>query len=99
MRHSSTANLRGRRGLRFNKVFLDTDVQVTWRGGGTHQYRLANDFVWDRGPGYYIVRNRDTMFGGQCVASGQYKAVDRFRGKEAEDARITSVFLGPRLVA
>ena len=32
-------------------------------------------------------------------ASGEYKDVDRFRGKPTEDTGITSVFLGPRLIA
>jgi hypothetical protein len=74
-------------------------VQFTLRGDGTHQYHFANDFIWGGGPGYYIIRNLDTIFGIQCVASGEYKDVDRFRGKPAEDTGITSVFLGPRLLA
>ena len=84
--------------LRYKNFFFETNVQFTLRGDGTHQYHFANDFIWDGGPGYYIVRNRDTIFGIQCVASGEYKDVDRFRGKPAEDTGITSVFLGPRLV-
>ena len=31
--------------------------------------------------------------------SGERKDVDRFRGREAQDTGITSVFLGPRVVA
>jgi len=46
-----------------------------------------------------FVRNRDTVFGVQLAASGEYKDVHRFRGEPAEDTGITSVFLGPRLVA
>jgi hypothetical protein len=84
--------------LRYKNFFCETNLQFTLRGDGTHQYHFANDFIWDGGPGYYIVRNRDTIFGIQCVASGEYKDVDRFRGKPAEDTGITSVFLGPRLV-
>jgi hypothetical protein len=85
--------------LRYKNFFLETNVQFTLRGDGTHQYHFANDFIWGGGPGYYIIRNPDTIFGIQCVASGEYKDVDRFRGKPAEDTGITSVFLGPRLVA
>ena len=84
--------------LRYKNLFFESNVQFTLRGDGTHQYHFANDFIWDGGPGYYIVRNRDTIFGIQCVASGEYKDVDRFLGKPAEDTGITSVFLGPRLV-
>jgi hypothetical protein len=38
------------------------------------------------------------MVGLQFFASGEYKDVDRFRSKKAEDTGITSVFLGPRMV-
>jgi len=85
--------------LRYKNFFFETNVQFTLRGDGTHQYHFANDLIWSGGPGYYIVRNRDTVFGMQLAASGEYKDVDRFRGEPAEDTGITSVFLGPRLVA
>jgi len=85
--------------MRYKNVFFETNVQFTLRGDGTHQYHFANDLVWSGGPGYYVVRNRDIIFGVQCVISGEHKDVDRFRGKKAEDTGITSVFLGPRLVA
>ena len=84
--------------LRYKSFFFDTNVQFTLRGDGTHQYHFANDLIWSAGPGYYLVRNRDTVFGVQFVTSGEYKEVDRFRGKPAEDTGITSVFLGPRLL-
>ena len=51
------------------------------------------------GPGYYFIRNPHTIVGLQFVVSGEHKDVDRFRGKEAEDTGITSVFVGPRIVA
>jgi hypothetical protein len=85
--------------LRYKNFFFETNIQFTLRGDGTHQYHFANDLIWSGGPGYYVVRNQDTIFGIQCVASGEYKDVDRFRGKKAEDTGITSVFVGPRLVA
>jgi hypothetical protein len=84
--------------LRYKNVFFEANVQFTLRGDGTHQYHFANDLVWAGGPGYYIVRNRDTTVGVQFLASGEYKDVDRFRGEKAEDTGITSVFLGPRIV-
>lgn len=84
--------------LRYKNVFFEANVQFTLRGDGAHQYHFANDLVWAGGPGYYIVRNRDTTVGVQFVVSGEHKDVDRFRGKKAEDTGITSVFLGPRIV-
>src|SRR5437867_2996487 len=85
--------------LRYKNFFIETNVQFTLRGDGTHQYHFANDLVWSGGPGYYFVRQHDTIVGLQFEVSGEYKDVDRFRGKPAEDTGITSIFLGPRIVA
>ena len=85
--------------LRYKNVFFETNVQFTLRGDGTHQYHFANDLTWSGGPGYYFIRRQDMIIGLQFVASGEYKDVDRFRGKPAEDTGITSVFLGPRRIA
>ncbi|HWY49874.1 MAG TPA: hypothetical protein VNW72_00165 [Chthoniobacterales bacterium] len=85
--------------LRFKNFFGQANVQFTLRGDGLHQYHFANDLGWDGGPGYYFVRNPQTIIGLQFVVSGEHKDVDRFRGKPAVDTGITSVFLGPRIVA
>src|SRR6266849_5794752 len=85
--------------LRYKNVFFETNVQFTLRGDGTHQYHFANDLTWSGGPGYYFIRRHDMIIGLQFVSSGEYKDVDRFCGKLAEDTGITSVFLGPRLLA
>jgi len=68
------------------------------RGDGLHQYHFANDLSWDSGPGYYFIRNPQTIAGLQFVISGEHKDVDRFRGKPAEDTGITSLFVGPRAI-
>ena len=85
--------------LRFKNFFGQASVQFTLRGDGLHQYHFANDLGWDGGPGYYFVRNPQTIIGLQFIVSGEHKDVDRFRGKPAVDTGITSVFLGPRIVA
>ena len=77
--------------LRYKNVFFETSVQFTLRGDGAHQYRFADDLGWSGGPGYYFVRERDTIIGLQFDVSGEHKDVDRFRGKKAEDTGITSV--------
>ena len=85
--------------LRYKYVFLESNVQFTLRGDGAHRYHFANDLTWSGGPGYYFVRNRETIVGLQFEVSGEHKDVDRFRGNAALDTGITSVFLGPRIVA
>ncbi len=89
----------GQASLRFKNLFADANLQFTLRGDGLHQYHFANDLTWDGGPGYYFVRERDTILGLQFVVSGEHKDVDRFRGKPADDTGITSFFVGPRIVA
>jgi hypothetical protein len=85
--------------LRYKSFFAEANVQFTLRGDGLHQYHFANDLTWDGGPGYYLVRNPRTIVGLQFIVSGEHKDVDRFRGKPAGDTGITSVFVGPRIVA
>lgn len=89
----------GQTSLRYKDFFFQGDLQFTLRGDGLHQYHFANDLSWGGGPGYYVMRRRDTILGLQFVVSGEHKDVDRFRGQPAEDTGITSVFVGPRLIA
>lgn len=89
----------GQSSLRYQSFFFEAETQFTLRGDGAHQYNFANDVSWSGGPGYYFVRNRETIVGLQCACSGEHKDVDRFRGQRAEDTGITAVFLGPRLLA
>ncbi|MFL6531529.1 MAG: hypothetical protein ACJ8KX_13760 [Chthoniobacterales bacterium] len=85
--------------LRYKSFFFEADTQFTLRGEGAHQYNFANDLSWSGGPGYYVMRKRDTIVGLQVICSGEHKDVDEFRGQPAEDTGITSVFLGPRVIA
>jgi hypothetical protein len=89
----------GQFALRYTSFFFLADTQFTLRGEGAHQYQFANDLSWSGGPGYYLVRTRKTIVGLQLVCSGEHKGLDRFQGNAAEDTGITSVFLGPRVVA
>ena len=84
--------------MRYKNIFVETNLQFTLRGDGDHQYHFANDLVWSGGPGYYFIRNHDTVAGLELELAGEYKNVDRFRGKPAEDTGVTSVFMGPRIV-
>jgi hypothetical protein len=88
----------GQFSLRYKSFFFQADTQFTARGDGAHQYNFANDLSWSGGPGFYFVRNHQTIVGLQLAVSGEHKDVDRFRGKPADDTGITSVFVGPRVV-
>jgi hypothetical protein len=85
--------------LRYKNFFAEANGQFTLRGDGAHDYHFANDVTWNAGPGYYLVRKRKTVVGCQCAVSGESKDVDRFQGRAAEDTGVTSVFIGPRIIA
>lgn len=89
----------GQFSLRYKSFFFLADTQFALRREGAHQYQFANDLSWSGGPGYYLVRSRKAIVGLQWVCSGEHKGLDRFQGNAAEDTGITSVFLGPRVVA
>ncbi len=95
---SYDAIIGGQTSVRYKSFFFQADTQFTVRGDGAHQYNFANDLSWSGGPGYYFVRNRQTIVGLQFACSGEHKDVDEFRGQPAEDTGITSVFLGPRVI-
>jgi hypothetical protein len=96
---SVDAIIGGQTSLRYESFFFEADMQWTLRGDGAHQYHFANDLSWSGGPGVYLLRKPSAIVGLQCACSGEYKDVDRFRGAPADDTGITSVFLGPRVVA
>ncbi len=85
--------------LRYKALFFQADVQYTWRGQGRYSYRYANDFSWDGGPGVYLIRNPRGSLALQAVVSGETKGTDTFLGEPAEDTGITSLYVGPRIVA
>jgi hypothetical protein len=89
----------GQAALRYHNFFFQADAQFAWRGDGEHQYDFANDISWSGGPGYYFTRTHRAIVGLQFVVSGEHKDLDRFRSEPVEDTGITSVFLGPRIVA
>jgi hypothetical protein len=85
--------------LRYKAIFFQADFQYTWRGQGHYSYRYANDFSWDGGPGVYLIRNSRGSLALQAVVSGETKGKDTFLGESAEDTGITSLYVGPRIVA
>lgn len=88
----------GQTSLRYKNLFFEQNLQFILRGDGLHQYHFANDLSWSGGPGYYFVPKPDAIVGLQAIVSGEYKDVDRFRGKAAEDTGIRSVFAGSRVL-
>ncbi|MEP6669941.1 MAG: hypothetical protein ABJF10_12355 [Chthoniobacter sp.] len=85
--------------MRYKAFFFDAEAQFTWRGQGHYSYRYANDFTWNGGPGVYLLRSSRGSLGVQCNVSGETKGTDTFLGESAEDTGVTSLYVGPQIVA
>ena len=84
---------------RYKAVFFQADAQFTLRGDGRYSYHFANDLSWSGGPGVDILRRGADALALQCVLSGESKDTDRFQGRVAADTGVTSLYIGPRLLA
>lgn len=85
--------------VRRRAVFLQADTQFTLRGDGRYSYHFANDLSWSGGPGVDVFRRGADVLALQCVVSGESKDTDRFQGREAADTGVTSLYIGPRVLA
>jgi hypothetical protein len=85
--------------LRYKALFFQANVQYAWRGDGRYSYDYSDDLTWDGGPGVYIIRNSRGSLALQAVLSGETKDKDTFRGEEAADTGLTSLYVGPRVLA
>ena len=85
--------------LRHRAVFFQADTQFTLRGDGRYSYHFANDLSWSGGPGVDILRRGADCLALQCVVSGESKDTDRFQGRVAGDTGVTSLYIGPRVLA
>ncbi len=81
---------------RYQRAFFRGSMQYSIRSCGDFGYQYANDLMWSGGPGVFMVLNEDWTASLQFLVSGEDKDLDEFRGENAEDTGITSVFLGPQ---
>ena len=84
---------------RHRAFFFEADAQFTLRGDGRYSYRFAHDLAWRGGPGVDILRRGADVLALQGVVSGETKGKDRFQGEPAEDTGLTSLYIGPRVLA
>jgi hypothetical protein len=84
---------------RWQRLFLNASAQYAIRSEGDFDYQFANDLTWAGGPGYLLVLKDDYTLSLQANVSGESKGKDTFAGVKADDTAITSVFLGPELLA
>ena len=85
--------------VRYKALFFQGDAQFTLRGRGHYSYRYANDLQWNGGPGVYLYRRAGDSLAVQCAVSGETKGYDTFQGEHALDTGVTSLYVGPRVIA
>jgi len=82
---------------RWHRSFLTANVQYSIRSKGDLDYQFANDLTWAGGPGAFLALKDKYTLSLQAIVSGEYKGVDTFAGKPAEDTGVTAVYLGPQI--
>lgn len=85
--------------VRWRRAFLTAAAQYAIRTEGDHTYEYANDLIWSGGPGAYLLFEDGYTLALQANVSGENKGRDRFLDEIAVDTGITSVFVGPQLLA
>ncbi len=84
---------------RWKRLFIGASVQYAIRSEGDYNYQFANDLSWSGGPGVLLALKDDYTISLQANCTGEAKGKDSLAGNTAADTGITSVFLGPELVA
>ncbi|NJD61501.1 MAG: transporter [Deltaproteobacteria bacterium] len=80
---------------RWKRLFATAGVHYSIRTEGDFDYRFANDLIYSVKPGVYLWLSDEGTLGLQLAVTGEAKGKDKFRGQEAADTGITSLFLGP----
>ena len=80
---------------RWQRIFLDGQMQYGIRTEGDFQHQYANDWSWSGGPGVYLVLNDNYTVALQAAVSGESKGKDTFAGVPDNDSAETIVYLGP----
>ncbi len=83
---------------RLNRAMLYAGVQYSLNQEGDHNYRFANDFLWDVGPAYYLVLNDDYSVAGRLVFSGEHKGLDTRDGQKVPGTKVGNIYAGPQLI-
>jgi len=80
---------------RYGRFFGTSDLHVTIRNKGAHEYRYADEWMLAVKPGAYLWLSDEGTFGLQLAAIGETKGKDTFRGEVAQDTGISRITLGP----
>ena len=82
---------------RWERLFLAGSMQYTVRSQGDFGYQFANDWIWEGGPGFYLLLGDMHTLSLQAVVGGETKSLDSIHGVTLDDTGITAVYLGPQI--
>jgi hypothetical protein len=83
----------------WRRLFLSAHSQYAIRAEGSFGYHYANDLTWSGGPGAFVLLDDRYSVGLQAVVGGETKGKDEHDGAPVGDTGITTVSMGPRLLA
>lgn len=83
--------------LRWEKLFLNGNMQYAIRTEGDYHYQFANEWNWSGGPGIYLALEDNYTVALQAAVSGESKGQDTENGVPTDDTAVTIVYLGPQI--
>ena len=83
---------------RKDNYLLMTNFQYTFRTEGDFDYQFANDFIWDFGPGYYLLTEHNNTLALRAALSGEKKGLDQKDDKHVSGSKIDNLYLGPQIL-
>lgn len=84
--------------LRKQRLMMLVSAQYTFRNEGDFDYKFADDFVWDFGPGVYLLSSHASSLAARLVLSGEQKSSDKRDGAVQQDSKLSNFYLGPQLL-
>lgn len=85
--------------LEKGRAFLRGGATYTARTEGDHDYRFADDLMWDFGPGYFVHLDHESFVAARVLLSGEHKGNDKGSDGIHGDTSISTLFLGPQIKA
>ena len=82
---------------RWQRFFLNGQMQYGIRTEGAFQHQYANDWTWAGGPGVYLALKDNYTIALQAAVSGESKGKDTFAGVPDDDSAETIVDVGPEI--
>jgi hypothetical protein len=81
----------------YHRLFVTASFQYYLRTEGAYDYRHADTFSWQGGPGYYLALEHDHTVALQLLIAGENHGNDKVAGQPLPDTRQRLWYLGPQV--